>query len=418
MNSKRFGILVLVLLLGFVGWGVYWFVSNHERHYRDIRVGVSAEARRNPFLAAERFLRHLGLESESIPGREYLLRPPDETGILLVNRLSPNLSPEHERALLEWIEGGGHLVVTANREWDEEAEAEASGNPLLQRFGVRLRIRAPGGEEAAAEQEAPKTSGEAGDVKDECDPCEPLIVSFPGLRDGVRVAFQNGRWLEETAEFADWAIEGEEGPHLLQFRVGQGRLTVLSDHDFLVNDHIGEQDHALFLALLTEGERRVWLLYSSRMPSLFTLLWRAVPYLVLSLLLLTGLWLWSLTQRTGPLLQREIRVRRNLLEHLDAAANYAWQTDRAGGMFGTSQKVLEQGWRRRHPGLDRLAPAQRCERIAELSGVAEPAVEAALYSRVDKEQAFIRASAVQQELLAGISTVRSAEPPPLAEPGK
>ena len=38
--------------------------------------------------------------------------------------------------------------------------------------------------------------------------------------------------------------------------------------------------------------------------------------------------------------------------------------------------------------------------------MAGPAVEAALYGRVDKEQTFIRVSAVQQELLAGISTAR------------
>ncbi len=405
MNSKWIGITVLVLLAGLVGWGVYWFLSNYERQYREVRVGVSPEARRNPFLAAERFLRQLGLDAESVAGREYLLRPPAETGVLLVNRLSPDLSPDHEEALLAWMEGGGHLIVTAHREWDEDGER--AGNPLLERYGVRLRIQLPS-EEPEASQEG-EDGKDSEDSKDECEPCDPLTVAFPGHRDGVRVAFQNGRWLEETTDLADWAVEREDGAHLLQFRIGQGRLTVLSDHQYLVNDHIGEQDHALFLALLTEGERRVWLLYSSRMPSLFTLLWRAAPYLMLSVLVLAGLWLWSQTLRTGPLLRRETRVRRNLLEHLDAAANYAWQTDRAGGMFQTSQKVLEQGWRRRHPGLDRLEQTQRCEKIAELAGIAGPAVEAALYGRVEKEQAFIRASAVQQELLTGISLVRSAD---------
>jgi len=397
MNNKRVGIAVAVLLIGLMGWGVYWLVANHERQYREIRVGVSAEARRNPFLAAERFLRGLGLESESVPSREYLLRPPETTGVLLVNRLSPNLSPAHEQALLEWMQDGGHLIVTANREWDEEGERPR--NPLLERYGVRLRIQVPTEES----EDAAETVQSDGDGDEDSEPYTPLPVSFPGYQGRVQVAFQNSRLLEETTELADWAVDGEEGAHLLQFRIGQGRLTVLSDHRFLVNDHIGEGDHALFLALLTAGERRVWLLYSSRMPSLFTLLWRAAPYLVSSALVLVGIWLWSLTLRTGPLLRRETRVRRNLLEHLDAAANYAWQTDRAGGMFSSSQKVLEQAWRRRHPALDRLERRERCERIAELAGLAAPVVEAALYGRVDKEQAFIRASAVQQQLLTRIS---------------
>ncbi len=47
MKNKWIGILVLVLLAGLVGWGVYWFLSNYERQYREVRVGVSPEARRN-----------------------------------------------------------------------------------------------------------------------------------------------------------------------------------------------------------------------------------------------------------------------------------------------------------------------------------------------------------------------------------
>ncbi len=412
MNNKQAGIVVAVLLLGLVAWLVYWFVANHEREYREVRTGVSAEARRNPFLAAERFLRELGLESESIPGREYLLRPPDEAGVLLVNRLSPNLTPAHEQSLLEWMESGGHLIVTPNRAWEEEDEGEGRGNPLLERFGVRLRIRC-----ACPEPEGPEQATDSGEDSKEDDAAEgddsypPLPISIQGYKDPVRVAFQSSRMLEESGELADRAVEGDEGAHLLQFEIGQGLLTVLSDHRFLLNDHIGELDHALFLALLTEGERRVWLLYSSRMPSLFSLLWRAAPFLVLSALALGAFWLWSLTLRSGPLLPRETRVRRNLLEHLDAAANYAWQTDRAVGMFRGSQRILEQAWRQRYPALDRLEREQRCARIAELAGLAAPMVETALYGRVDNEQGFIRASAVQQQLLARISAVGSLSAP-------
>ncbi len=394
MTNRQIGMIVGVLFGGLVGWFVYWFVTIHELHYREVRVGLSAEARRNPFLAAERFLRGIGMDSQSIPSREYLLQPPQETGVLLVNRLSPNLSPEHERALLEWIENGGHLMVTADREWDENGGAGV--NPLLERFGIRLRIQDRSEEPESSEGAVDDRKGDASTM--------PLLLSFPGYPGDVRVTFDAARVLEETTALADWAVEAEEeGAHLLQFGIGRGLLTVLSDHHFLLNDHIGEQDHALFLALLTQGEGRAWLLYSSRMPSLFTLVWRAVPYLVLSLLVLAALWLWSLTLRTGPLLRPETRVRRNLLEHLDAAADYAWQTDRAAAMLTRSQKALDQAWRRRHPALDRMGRRERCERIAERAGVAAVAVAAALYGRADKEQVFIRTSAVQQRLLARIS---------------
>ncbi len=408
MSNKKAGIVLAALFVGLLVWAVYWFIANHERHYRDIRTGVSAEARRNPFLAAERFLRGLGLESQSIPGREYLLRPPAETGVLLVNRLSPNLTLAHEQALLDWIESGGHLIVTANQAWKEgDDEGSSRANPVLQRFGVRLRIRT-GKRGSEGSNRATQTDE---NVKEDEASYPPLPISFQRYGEPVKVAFQASRVLEEFGDLADRAVDGDEGAHVLQFDVGQGRLTVLSDHRFLLNDHIGEFDHALFLALLTEDKRRVWLLYSSRMPSLFSLLWRAAPFLVLSVLALSVFWLWSLTLGSGPLLPRQTRVRRNLLEHLDAAASYAWQTDRAVSMFQGSQKVLEQAWRRRYPILGRLERAERCARIAELVGLAAPMVETALYGRVEKEQEFIEASAVQQKLLSRISVAGSASSP-------
>ena len=99
-----------------------WFFANFERQTLEVPVGASMEARRNPFLAAERFLARLGIPVESVAGRDLLRQFPPTSDTLVVNGLGP-LNPERQEALRAWIEGGGHLVVEAKE------TSEDGGNP-------------------------------------------------------------------------------------------------------------------------------------------------------------------------------------------------------------------------------------------------------------------------------------------------
>ena len=390
MRVRTRMLVVGVLLAGLAGWGVHWFLTHHERHSMDIRTGVSPQARRNPFLAAEHFLSRLGLDCQSISGRDQLLNPPTEPGLLLVNNLGPSLPPEREQALLNWVRQGGHLVVTPGKVWDEEAET--SGNHLLDTFGVHLISleEEDEGEEPASVEE----NGQPGEKT-------AVPIDLPGYRQPLQIAFDPDLILVDRSGLAAGGTGAEEDGYLLHYSVGQGRLTVLSEHRIFTNDEIGEWDHALFLAALADGQERAWLLYSSNMPSLLKLLWQNAPQLLISCLLLISLILWSMTLRTGPLIGKKRETRRNLMEHLDAAASYAWTNDQARGMFVATRRVLEQAWQRRHLALGRLDRRARCEWIADRAGLAPDEVEMALYGDYSGEQEFIGVSAAQQRL-AGI----------------
>ncbi len=384
----RTRMLVLgVLLAGLAGWGVHWFLTHHERHKMDTRTGVSPQARRNPLLAAEHFLSRLGLDSQSISGRDQLLKPPPEPGLLVVNNLGPSLPPEREQDLLNWVRQGGHLVVTPGQVWDEEKET--GGNHLLDAFGVRLislEVEDEGEEPTGVEE-----NGQSGEKT-------TIPIDLPGYRQPLQIAFDPDLILVDRSGLADEGPLSEVDGYLLRYSIGQGQLTVLSDHQIFTNDEIGEGDHALFLAALADGQERAWLLYSSNMPSLLRLLWQNAPQLLISCLLLLSLILWSMMLRTGPLIGRKGENRRNLMEHLDAAAGYAWRTDRARGMFDATRRALEQAWRRRHLALGRLDRRARCEWIAERAGLAPDEVEMALYGDYSGEQEFMGVSAAQQRL--------------------
>jgi hypothetical protein len=173
---------------------------------------------------------------------------------------------------------------------------------------------------------------------------------------------------------ADWqAGSAGEGHHLLQYRIGEGRLTVLSDLGPFTNAAIGDQDHAYLLARLAAGAPQAWMLFRSDVPALPILLWQRYPELVAALLLWLPLWLWWLTRRSGPRLGGEEPPRRNLLEHLEAAGRFAWRCDTGTPCGKPPKGAVEHAWRRRHPALERLGPtaARRLDR--RTPGVGSPA---------------------------------------------
>ncbi len=370
-------LVITVLLAGLLLiLGGSWFLDNFDYDYREERGDVSPEARRNRWLAAERFLQQLGLEAEGRSGREFLLNPPSRPGVLLIHRLGVELSAEAEQRLMDWIGSGGHLILTP-----EEGDNEEKGNLLLDHFQVWAEPREPNleeGEDAA--------SG-------------PPELSMADGSGPLRIAFDRSRALRYGGVEPDWLGAGEDGAlHLLQFRYGLGRLTALSDDGFLDNSEIGDHDHALLLARLVGDQGPVWLLYSSNMPSLARILWRSAPWLLLAAAALLLFWGWNQWLRLGPLLPRSGQERRNLLEHLDAAADYAWRIDRGRGMVTRSREEINQGWRRRHPLLERLDPKGRASWIAEHTGISEARVFEALYGEVADERGFIRDTLVQQRL--------------------
>lgn len=423
MTRRRWIILLVLLLLAGGGGFAYWFLATHEYRTVETREDISPQARRNPFLAAERFLQQVGVETKSISGRDKLLKPPAEPGVLFVNSLGSNLPLERERALLTWVKQGGHLILVARKAWHNDEEG--SGDSLLDRFGVRLytNFRSPNAP-LEGEQQGQECRARPDEDEEQDDPepesgleqllgndeewdekwekrFEPIDFEFTDHQQ-LTAQFDSSRTLLDSANSAIRIIDGVYGPHLLQYQVEDGLLSILSDNRLFTNDEIGEHDHALLLAQLVGQTEQAWLLYSSNMPSLLTLLWRNTPYLVLSLLLLALLALWRATERSGPQLAKEGDARRSLLEHLEAAANFTWRSDRSAELFQAAQKGIEQRWHRRHLALGAMEPKERCIWIAEQSGLKPEQIESALYHPITSEQDLVAISKIQQNLLTAL----------------
>ena len=292
LNQLAIGLFTLILAAGLV----WWFLANFEQVTEEVRSEMSPEARRNPLLAAERLLDRLGLQVESRSGRQYLIHPPAQGGVLLVRDLGAPLPRQRVDELLAWVEAGGRLIAAPGRLQDDELS-----RPLLETFGVTYVRHQQLDELTQLLLNNTQTDEEAAQE-------ETLSILLPGDDEPLEIEFDQNGGFEVDYPYEYWQSPDDDKPHLLIFPHGKGSVTLLSDSGFFDNDRIGDYDHAPLLAELTAGDQRCWLLYSSQMPGLVQLLWRRAPYLVTSLLLLAALLIWRMGRRSGPLILTGRRI--------------------------------------------------------------------------------------------------------------
>ncbi len=406
--------LVLLLAAG----ATAWFFTHYERKEVEVTGAMSAAARMNPLLAADRFLAGLGIPVESHRGRDLLVSLPPAGDALVVLHMSGNLTPSQVDALDGWIREGGHLVVAPPSFTDDGEEPDSTD--LLGRQGVLLR-RYPETDDCGCDGEA----GSAGDADGEPDagdaPPEEKVREQEGPQERTAAAAQEQAeeepvratiagysvtldpprfgYLEDSTETASLAIADSRGRGavLLDYRIGAGRLTVLNSMEIFTNREIGSRDHGFLLAWLVGGDRKTWLLFSSNMDGIGTLLWRwQAPFLVgLAVLLALVAWTWQ--YRIGPLEKEENgQRRRNVLDHIDATGRYSWRIDRAASLLAANRDFFIRRWAARHAG--RAGARVDLAQIAARTGMTPDEVETALARTVRTEQDLVAASHWLQRL--------------------
>ena len=118
MMSRRARFLLLAVLLLLAGLLAIFLASRLQPYTETIDLGPSPEARRNPYLAAELFLRKQGVTVSRADGLEVLKELPPSGHTLLLLGSRSGMTPGQARRLLQWSEQGGHLVLIAERLWD------------------------------------------------------------------------------------------------------------------------------------------------------------------------------------------------------------------------------------------------------------------------------------------------------------
>lgn len=430
-------VIVPILVVLPLALASVWFLNTFEKKPFEVQRGMSLAARTNPLLASQRYVQASGRPAESLQGMELFTNLPSPGDAILIRRLPLGLSQSITDSLYDWVAAGGHLLLVPNPMGKHHPGA---GN-LLDKLGVRLQENddssdcgcPPDPEEddlntntdqdqAPVAEEIPATDVDEKD--DDDDGYHPYNRITDLIVDGfpIQLQFFGTTLLEDTNNAATYRIEGtfhmeyseesdknrldnhkeikQDGAWLLQYTIGAGTVTVLSETTLFHNSNIGERDHAFFLSWLLRDADKIWLLYASTMEPLSAIVWNSMPYFWISLIILTVLIIWRLQKRSGTVLQPPSANRRNILAHIEATGEYAWRMNKSSAMIATNRKAVLQWWAGHKLGqrpdlenkdIDAAALAAR-------SGISEQELHDAFRLKVDHEQHLIQTSRALQKI--------------------
>ncbi|GAB1259256.1 DUF4350 domain-containing protein [Aurantivibrio plasticivorans] len=417
------GLLVIVVL-----WLCYFIWTRLEPYEEWVPLGWSQEALRNPYLAAERFVKKY---ADNVIGSSELsvLDELTDNGTLIIRENNAVLNERRAQQLIEWMEQGGHLVVAApfldedesdvllsyfdvtkneveeelplssaqysnveqvdffnpdkddaDEPVDDQKESREERAERIQQEIERSReLVEKQAERAKAEQEILQKER---DVPSTVRRLESYLISdnfsrlaFNGIDYTLLADFSGSGSLDHPSFYEDsedyqgiqsfyWA-GNDVAITFMQLDVGDGLLTVMSDINIWNNDQVGLLDHAHLLQILTDGSDQVVFLYGAVVPTLLDLIWKHFREVTIASLLLLVLWIVYSARRFGPIHVVDHLTRRSFKEHIDTMAEYYWKQGLTGELVEGLRSEIKRKVQRLYPDLFRIDDDEKNKRLLE-----------------------------------------------------
>jgi hypothetical protein len=385
--SRRSGTIAIASIAVLLAALSVYLYLKATPYQAEIDHGPSPEARANPYLAAELFLRKQGLSVDHANSLDILpsLDPHQHSLLLLGDRY--NMTPRQIDQLMNWTRAGGRLLFVAESLWDEKLGH--SNDLLLDRVQLRQSL-------SKDLKEPPPNVGE--------DPYPQLTRLFLKDEDAPAYAdFDTTFHLEDPKHLARAWANSARATHMMQLDHGLGSIIVVTDADLWKTPAIGRYDNAWLLWYLT-ADTRVTLIFNTDHDSLPALLLRYFPQALVALFALIGLGFWHFGMRKGPLLEPPSKARRQLQEHLRASAGFLLRRNGQAGLLQALQQDILRRVRRRHPGFEQLDVDEQWRVLARLSGQPAGAISQAMIPRPRQRLSSVEFS----RLVAHLQSLRNA----------
>ncbi|RDH84003.1 MAG: hypothetical protein DIZ80_07665 [endosymbiont of Galathealinum brachiosum] len=374
-------VVLTLLVIGIAGW----LYTKLEYRIVEEDKGYQGEAKTNAYLAAEFFLLRMGQKAEKIKLFSSKQTRLNINDTLLIPSVRLAFDTRRSEEMLEWVERGGHLIITGQPDTENESSRR---DHILEKLGLYLERQSLN--------------------EDSTQDDEPVDIAISDEDDFWHIDFDDYLVVSSTSEFDSeiiWSIEDEDRVHAIQVKVGNGRLTLLSDMRIFRNEYIVEYDHAAFLFSLTNdqlfsGEAGIFYysLYEDQM-SLMQWLWENAKPLVLSLFALGVIVLWMLIPRFGPLINIHQPVRRQFLNHLTASGNYHWREGHYYQLISEVRKQLSLQVKLKYPEWSDLSKQSQVLHFTEISKLESASIEKALFdTEIETVNDFINKIKILEKL--------------------
>jgi len=375
--------LLLVLFGGWLSTQIEWYEKSRWQ-------GFQGEAKYNPHLAASWFLRHMGVPARTLISPEQLNELPANDAVLILPTQRLTFSEARNNDLLDWAAAGGHLMIQAipdygySSDYDDDEEDIADEDELEFEEDVVYDPIADQVYVYSNYLDYDETLDGAGTTTFELDDSDDLL----------EIDFDDLYALEYTENREILRIGDVFGDRVISVPYEQGLITVVSDMDWIENISLDEHGHArllFYLVTLHGTPSEVIILNSDDMPPLWEWLWHVNPWLISLSGLLLLMWLWRAPWRFGPLLPADEAPRRRILEHIQAAGHYLWNSRQPEALLEGLRNDLIYRALQTHPDMHRLSAEQRIHRLADVCNLpAEQVHQALLANHPRNRQAFLQ----------------------------
>ncbi len=408
MNRVSLSIVAVLTIL--VGSLVGWFLTTHERYEKEITIAYSGEAATNPFYAAELFLEKYNMQVESLSSILELKEMPDTNDVLFIPTKRYDIGADRVTELMEWVRKGGHLIVQARyaqkkgvkTKDDLFDELGVTSNhsfdvlPFFDKLMDELEDEPNDEQTSPAEESDINTDSETNDEGSTQENRWGRTVITIKVNDQVedkKVRFFSNWWMENGGRYeTSWDVQGEKGAHLLEFNIGKGWVTLLSEIDFITNRHLDKYDHAAFLHTLVHIDntnRKLWIIRNGDSPSLLSIMSDEYYPVVMSFVAFVLFWLWYASPRFGPMAPNPQAVRRSMSEHIVSTGHFQWRSRNRNELLHSVQKALHEQIAQTRPLWVRLSDKELPVKLAKLAGLNEAKVYTAITSKsVERELEF------------------------------
>lgn len=287
--------------------------------------GFGSKARRNPFLAAERFLASEGVQVRRAEGLSVLDGLPPVTDTLLLASARRALSEARVERLLDWARSGGRLVVATDGV--EVDDGGAHGDRLLDALDVTVLEDQRGGARAPSFTAEPDGRLLANILHGgACSfPGGVTLLDLEGEPQRLLAGLHGSRFLAYLGDRAAEVHMSEIGPQIVRLSIGRGEVLVLTTLALWRNERIGCADHAHVLRWLGRDRGTLWWLANTEMASLPVLLWQRFPLAIVLAIALVLLWAWRQGFRTRGPVAGPAPERRRLMEHVEGVARFRFR---------------------------------------------------------------------------------------------
>ncbi|MFG6488736.1 DUF4350 domain-containing protein [Roseateles sp. BYS78W] len=378
MNIERLGWLLAALLAVVGGW---WLSVNTEWVETDRFRGAQGEARDNPVYAFEQLLRRLGMAVEHHEALD-TMPPPGARLVLLSNDWE--LVRERAGQLHQWVQGGGHLVLTQVSDWEDTALADWVPVDEIKLKRPARAVATPAAPAASAVR-GRRPGRAAGDLG-------TGLASAPPLWEGVEKLavcrlFAEYRSLQvHKGQQADWTLKLTEAPgttQALRVSVGQGSVTVLNlPWQVFDNRNALECDAPLMLAAAMQSMpgATTWVYLHEKRASFLPWLWQQGWVAIVAGLLALAAALWRGAVRFGPRLAPAPRLRRSISEQVRGLGAYLLGHGREA-LLVAQQRALAEVAARKLQRWSRLPVAEQAAAVAAATDLPVHDLLAALSAR-------------------------------------